>query len=219
MKRYFFLGLQELRRSRLDLKHSQRSAYSSDTFSNLRTQFKAFFLVLFLFSIYFRSGSVGYLVSLYAVFKPYLNSSFHLKIFKWRWIVTFIFGRGFPIHKRFHSRSHFAWGCTSRFLLGQIFSFCFRFLTLTCYRVFFFFSLSGILLITLLCYMLYVNSVIVCYLAQFLPEFLRVHKCNSVRGGEFFFSVSLTTNPCYPQHLVSGFVFVVFFNFILHAFR
>ena len=56
-------------------------------------------------------------------------------------------------------------------MLGHIFSFSFRFLTLTCYRVFFLLSLSGILLITLLCNVLYVNSVIVCYLALFLPEF------------------------------------------------
>ena len=31
----------------------------------------------------------------------------------------------------------------------------------------------------------------------------------------FSFSVSLTTNPCYPQHLASSFVFIVFFNFVL----
>ena len=45
---------------------------------------------------------------------------------------------------------------------------------LTCYRVFFFFSLSGISLITLLCYVLYVNFVIVCYLALFFTS-LRVY--------------------------------------------
>ena len=55
-------------------------------------------------------------------------------------------------------------------MLGQIFSFCFRFLTLTSYRVLFFFVLSGILLITLLYYVLYVNLVIVCYLVHILPE-------------------------------------------------
>ena len=42
--------------------------------------------------------------------------------------------------------------------------------TLTCYRVLFFLSLSGILLITPLGYVLYANSVIVCYLAP-LPVF------------------------------------------------
>ena len=50
------------------------------------------------------------------------------------------------------------------------------------------------------------------------PYFTRVasvYQCNSVRGSRFFFSVSLTTKPCYPQHLVSGFVFIVFFNFVL----
>ena len=31
---------------------------------------------------------------------------------------------------------------------------------------------------------------------------------------DFIFSVSLTTNPCYPQHLVSGFIFIVFFHFV-----
>ena len=32
---------------------------------------------------------------------------------------------------------------------------------------------------------------------------------------DFFFSVSLATNPCYPQHLVNGFIFFVFFHFVL----
>ena len=54
--------------------------------------------------------------------------------------------------------------------VGANFSFCFRFLTLTSYRVLFFFALSDILLITLLYYVLYVNLVIVCYLVHFLPE-------------------------------------------------
>ena len=49
----------------------------------------------------------------------------------------------------------------------------------------------------------------------FFTRVLRVYQCNCVRGSSFFFSVSLTTNPCYPQHLVSGFVFIVFFNFVL----
>ena len=65
---------------------------------------------------------------------------------------------------------------------GQFFSFCFRFLTLTCYRIFFFFSLSGILLITLLRYVLYVNLVIVCYLALFLPAFTCLSESNNARG-------------------------------------
>ena len=54
-------------------------------------------------------------------------------------------------------------------VLGQIFFLLFFVFSLTCYRVFFFFSLSGISLITLLCYVLYVNFVIVCYLAYLLP--------------------------------------------------
>ena len=31
----------------------------------------------------------------------------------------------------------------------------------------------------------------------------------------FFFSFSPANNPNYPQHLVSGFIFIVFFNFVL----
>ena len=50
---------------------------------------------------------------------------------------------------------------------GKFFSLLFFVFSLTCYRVFFFFSLSSISLITLLCYVLYVNFVIVCYLAFF----------------------------------------------------
>ena len=50
---------------------------------------------------------------------------------------------------------------------GKFFFVLFFVFSLTCYRVFFFFSLSGILLITLLCYVLYANFVIVCYLALF----------------------------------------------------
>ena len=61
-------------------------------------------------------------------------------------------------------------------VLGQIFFLLFFVFSLTCYRVFFYFSLSGILLITLLCYMLYVNFVIVCYLAPIYYQFLRVFR-------------------------------------------
>ena len=76
---------------------------------------------------------------------------------------------------------------------GKFFSFCFRFLTLTYYRIFFFFSLSGILLITLLRYVLYVNLVIVCYLALFfLPEFTCLSESNDACGSRFFFSASPT---------------------------
>ena len=56
-------------------------------------------------------------------------------------------------------------------MLGQFFSLLFFIFSLTCYHVFFFFSLSSILLITLLCYMLYVNFVIVCYLTPIYYQF------------------------------------------------
>ena len=45
------LGFPELRRLCRDLKHSQRSAYSCGMYSNLRTQFKAFFLFCFYFKL------------------------------------------------------------------------------------------------------------------------------------------------------------------------
>ena len=48
--------------------------------------------------------------------------------------------------------------------VGANFFLLFLVFSLTCYRVFFYFLLSGILLITLLCYVLFVNFVIVCYL-------------------------------------------------------
>ena len=58
---------------------------------------------------------------------------------------------------------------------GKVFFLLFFVFSLTCYRVFFFFSLSGISLITLLCYVLYVNFVIVCYLAPFfLPVYVSI---------------------------------------------
>ena len=50
----------------------------------------------------------------------------------------------------------------------------------------------------------------------FLPEFY-VFISVTVFVAVAFFSVSLTTNPCYPQYLVSGFVFIVFFNFVLQC--
>ena len=74
------------------------------------------------------------------------------------------------------------------FLLFMVFS-------LTCYRVFFYFSLSGILLITLLCYVLYVNFVIVYYLALIYYQ--------------FYGSISVTRNPWAPG--VTTFVEVGFF--------
>ena len=57
---------------------------------------------------------------------------------------------------------------------GKFFFPLFFIFSLTCYRVFFFFSLSSILLITPLCYVLYVNFVIVCYLAFFLPVYVSI---------------------------------------------
>ena len=63
-------------------------------------------------------------------------------------------------------------------LLGQIFSFFIFVFSLTCYRVFFSVP-SGISLVTLLCYLLYVNFVIVYHLAliycQFFTELLVSH--------------------------------------------
>ena len=47
----FVFGFPELRRLRRDLKHFRRSAYSCGTHSNLRTQFKAFFLFCFYFKL------------------------------------------------------------------------------------------------------------------------------------------------------------------------
>ena len=57
---------------------------------------------------------------------------------------------------------------------GNFFFPLFFIFSLTCYSVFFFFSLSSILLITPLCYVLYVNFVIVCYLAFFLPVYVSI---------------------------------------------
>ena len=80
-------------------------------------------------------------------------------------------------------------------MLGQFFFLLFFVFSLTCYRVFFYFSLSGILLITLLCYVLYVNFVIVCYLAPIYYQFLRVYLCNNIRRSRLSFSsVALTTD-------------------------
>ena len=47
----FVFGFPELRRLRRDLKRFQRSAYSCGTYSNLRTQVKAFFLSCFYFKL------------------------------------------------------------------------------------------------------------------------------------------------------------------------
>ena len=73
------------------------------------------------------------------------------------------------------------------FVGANFFSFCFSFshLLVIVYSCVFF-SLSGISLITLLCYVLYVNFVIVCYLAYLLPV-LRVYWCNSIRRSRLFF--------------------------------
>ena len=58
------------------------------------------------------------------------------------------------------------------FCVGANFFLLFFLFSLTCYREFF--LLSAILLITLLCYVLYVNFVIVCYLALFLPVYMSI---------------------------------------------
>ena len=51
---------------------------------------------------------------------------------------------------------------------------------------------------------------IVCYLTLFLTEFYVSISVPVFVAVDFFFSVSPTTNPCYPQHLVSGFVLIKF---------
>ena len=78
------------------------------------------------------------------------------------------------------------------------------------------FLLFGILLITLLCYVLSVNLVI-----QFVVSPFAIYQsfsCLSVKQCQLqqIFSFSrFSTNPSYTQHLVSGFIFIVFFNFIV----
>ena len=91
-------------------------------------------------------------------------------------------------------------------MLGQTFFLLFFVFSLTCYRVFFSFSLSGILLITLLCYVLYVNFVIVCYLAPIYYQFYgSISVTTFVEVG--FFLGGPDHQPRLPQHLVSSFVF------------
>ena len=92
---------------------------------------------------------------------------------------------------------------------GKFFCLLFFVFSLTCYCVFFFFSLSGILLITLLCYVLYVNFVIVCYLALFLPVYVSI-SVKALVEVDIFFLGGPDHQPCHPQHLVSSFVFIVF---------
>ena len=73
-------------------------------------------------------------------------------------------------------------------IVGAIFfPFVFLVFSLTCYRVFFYFSLSGILLITLLCYVLCVNFVIVCYLAPIYYQFLRVFSVTAFIEVDYLF--------------------------------
>ena len=91
---------------------------------------------------------------------------------------------------------------------GKFFFPLFFIFSLTCYSVFFFFSLSSILLIMPLCYVLYVNFVIVCYLAFFLPVYVSISVTALVEVD--FFLGGPDHQPCHPQHLVSSFVFIVF---------
>ena len=91
-------------------------------------------------------------------------------------------------------------------MLGQIFFLLFFVFSLTCYRVFFFFSLSGLLLITLLCYVLYVNFVIVCYLAPIYYQFYGSISVTTFVEVDFFLG-GPDHQPRLPQHLVSSFVF------------
>ena len=68
---------------------------------------------------------------------------------------------------------------------------------------------SGISLITLLCYVLYVNFVIVYYLALIYYQFYgSISVTTFVEVG--FFLGGPDHQPCIPQHLVSSFVFIVF---------
>ena len=92
--------------------------------------------------------------------------------------------------------------------VGAIFFLLFFVFSLTCYRVFFSFR-SGISLITLLCYVLYVNFVIVYYLALIYYQFYGSFSVTTFVEVGFFLG-GPDHQPCIPQHLVSSFVFIVF---------
>ena len=96
-------------------------------------------------------------------------------------------------------------GANFCFLLFFVFS-------LTCYRVFFSFA-PVFCLLRSLCHVLYVNFVIIYYLALILlPVFFFLYGAISVTT---FVEVSSLFGgpdhqPCPPQHLVSSFVFIAF---------
>ena len=84
--------------------------------------------------------------------------------------------------------------------VGANFFLLFLVFSLTCYRVFSYFSLSGILLITLLCYVLYVNFVIIYYLALIYYQFYgSISVTTFVEVG--FFLGGPDHQPRLPQHL------------------
>ena len=94
------------------------------------------------------------------------------------------------------------------FVGANFFSFCFSFSHLLVIVYSFSFR-SGTSLITLLCYVLYVNFVIVCYLAPIYYQFYgSISVTTFVEVG--FFLGGPDHQPCIPQHLVSSFVFIVF---------
>ena len=91
---------------------------------------------------------------------------------------------------------------------ANFFSFCFSFSHLLVIVYSFSFR-SGISLITLLCYVLYVNFVIVYYLALIYYQFYgSISVTTFVEVG--FFLGGPDHQPCIPQHLISSFVFIVF---------
>ena len=91
---------------------------------------------------------------------------------------------------------------------ANFFSFCFSFLHLLVIVYSFSFR-SGISLITLLCYVLYVNFVIVYYLALIYYQFYGSFSVTTFVEVGFFLG-GPDHQPCIPQHLVSSFVFIVF---------
>ena len=79
---------------------------------------------------------------------------------------------------------------------ANFFSFVFRFLTYLLSCILLLFALRYFVNYAPLLYVLYVNFVIVCYLASIYYQFLRIYQCNNIRRSRLFFcSVALTTNP------------------------
>ena len=101
-------GVSELSRLRQDIKHSQRSAYRTGTFSNLKTQFKAYYLFCHYFKLDPTPATRDSVCPYVQFISRTLTPASVRNCLSGVYLLHLFTGADYPFHERFYSFLYFA---------------------------------------------------------------------------------------------------------------